>query len=170
MERNQLYGNQIKFFIASTKDKIKDANKDKEKKDLTEIDYKFKISGYNGIIDALGNLKSDNIETEIINSMEIYNKALSGLKINYLDNYDKNFTIFYLIQSALSYLMILLTIIDNPQSACPINKEYLLNKSISILEEKIEKAILIKDKKTISELKIEIGILKKLYEENLKLL
>ena len=84
-----------------------------------------------------------------------------------LNNEDKNIGLFYLLGGAITQSLILLTAFDNPQSCCPANKEIILGKTINDLEIKLQNALQLKDKKVISELKLELGIITKQYQENL---
>jgi len=170
--KQQLYINQIKYFLAKTKAGYPIAAKQREDKDLTELSYKFTKCRLNGALQALDFNFEKDIQDQIMNNISMFMKAEKDMKgkINYLDNFDKNFPMFYLIGGALSMSFILLTIYDNAQSCCPINKEIILSQTIYDLENKLQNAIATKDKPKIKEIKDEIVIITKMYMENKKFL
>ena len=170
--KQQLYINQINYFLAKTKAGFISAAKQREDKDLTEISYKFTKSRLSGALQALDFDLNKDIQDQIMNNIVMYLKAENDMKgkINYLDNNDKNFPLFYLIAGALSISFILLTISDNAQSCCPINKEIILNQTIFDLENRLQTAIATKDKPKIKEIKEELVIMTKMYKDNLQFL
>ena len=168
--KQQLYINQINYFISKTKNKLKELHIDKEKGFLTDLDFKNGKSRLNGAIQALDININNDIQDQIMLNIKTYRAALTGLKINLLNKADVNFPIFYVTGGAIDISYMLLTIFDNPQSCCPLNKEFLLNKSLNEIEEKMDLATQSKDKKLLNELKGEFNIIKKLYQDNLQYL
>ena len=170
--KQELYINQINYFLDETKDKITLANKQRENKDLTEIGYLFAINRLKGALQALELNFDNDIQSQIIHNITMFIKAQNDIKgkINYLDNNDKNYTLFNLIGGALTMTFILLTIADNPQSCCPINKDIILHQSIYNLENQLENAISNKDKPKIKQIKDELVLTINMYKENKKLL
>jgi hypothetical protein len=122
----QLYLNQAQWFYSSIKSKIEQLNTDKEKGYLTENDYSNAKSRYIGIINAMDIDNQKDVHEQIIYNINVYKKGLLELKINAIDINDPNLGLFYMLNGALTYSIILLTISDNPQSCCPLNKEIIL--------------------------------------------
>jgi hypothetical protein len=173
--KQELFINQLNYFISDTKSKIENLFRDKDREEkerhYTHIGFHNAFNRLNGMLNSLENIdKKEPIETQIINYLRIYEDKSKKLKVNYLDSLDENFPQFYDICGASTILMILLTITDNPQSCCPLNKDILLKKTLLELEDKYQKCLINKDKKTSTETKIELGIINKLYQENLKFL
>jgi hypothetical protein len=173
--KQQLYINQINYFLTETKRKIilleEDKTKD-DKREHTELSYRNSKSRLNGVFQALSLNQKEDIHTQIMNNIAMFNKASNDLKnkVNYLDDNDKNFTLFYLIGGALDISMILLTIYDNPQSCCPINKDIIFKNTMANIDKQIEEAIKAKDNKQAKELNKELAIINKQYQDNMKLL
>jgi hypothetical protein len=165
--KQNLYINQIHWFRKETKKKIENLSSDKEQGFVTEFGYKQARSRLNGSMQALDLDFRKDINEQIMSNIVMYQKAEKDIKINVLDKNDPNTGLFYLIGGAITQSLILLTAYDNPQSCCPSNKEILLGNSINKLEEGLQYAMKAKDKKVISELKIELGIITKQYQDNL---
>ena len=173
--KQQLYINQLNYFLTETKRKLVLLEEDKDKGDKrehTDISYKNAKSRLNGCFQALTLDTKEDIHTQIMSNIVMYNKASNDLKgkVDYLDPNDKNLSLFYLIGGAMDMSMILLTIYDNPQSCCPLNKDILLKETMVNLDKRIEEASKSKDKKQANELKKELIIMNKMYQENMKFL
>lgn len=157
--KQQLFINQIIFFINEYQYKLDILIKEKENYYIK--DFNNAIKNIIGKLHSLNELDINKpIEIQIINLIEYYNNKLK------LGEYRN----FYFVNGVLTILMILLTISDNPQSSCPLNKDILLKKYISDLEIKYQEAILNKDNKKVSEFKLELKIMNNYLQENFKLL
>lgn len=161
--KNQLIKNQIDYYLKDIKIKMDIFKKDNP--DLNPIYINHTISMYNGMINALSISESDNLEYIILDSISMYRKALSDIKIDFLNKNDKNYDIFYLIKGAINILMLLITVPGNPLSSCPINREYLLNLSLIKLKEDLKEAIEVKNNKLIKEIKGNIKYTEEMYKE-----
>jgi len=169
--KRQLYINQIMYFKNQLKIQQEQLKVDKEKGNITETCFKNTKSRLNGHYEALNlNLENDDIQEQIMNNLVMYKHAEKTMKINVLDNKDPNTALFYMLGGAIMKSLILLIIYDNPQSCCPMNKDLLLNDTLKSLNCKLEEASSLKDKKVVNELKSEINIITKQYQDNLKLL
>ena len=170
--RQQLYENQINFFRKEIREKLKSIKADRDKGNLTELDYLNAKARLNGRMNALIDVKTENIYESIMKNIKVYELAGKQIigKINLLDKTDKNYQLFYFLDGGVTALYTLLTIHDNTLSCCPSNKEIILNTEILKLEEDMENASKLKDKKTSSDLKVKLSIIKKAYEENLQYL
>ena len=170
--KQELLKNQILYFIKEKKTQIQDLNIAKEKGDITEHDYsnanKRLIGALNCLYDI--NLNNDLLLDKILSDINMWHQAKNNLKINFLDKEDKNLGLFFMIGGAADQLMLLLTVPENPLSACPLNVDILLSQSIIKLNSELESAIKSKDKKKISELKSDIKITTELYNKNLQVL
>ena len=165
--KQDLYINQANWSLKQTKQKLENISLEKEKGFISEIDYRNSRSRLNGALFALEMDHSKDIHEQIMYNLKMFQKAKKELKVDTLDNEDKNIGLFYLLGGAITQSLILLTAFDNPQSCCPANKEIILGKTINDLEIKLQNALQLKDKKVISELKLELGIITKQYQENL---
>lgn len=168
--KQDLYINQVLWFRKQAKEKLNKLSEDKSQGYVTEVGYRNARSRINGSIDALDMDFGKDIHNQVISNIHAYEKAEKDLKVNVLDDNDKNIGLFYLIGGAMMQSLLILTTFDNPQSCCPANKEILLGKTISSLEESLQHAMMTKDKKSISEIKKEIGIITKQYQDNAALL
>ena len=170
--KQQLYENQINFFRKEIREKLKSIKGEKDKGNLTELDYLNAKGRLNGKMNALIDVKTANIQESIMRNIKIYELAGKQVlsKINLLDKNDKNYTLFYFLDGGVTVLYTLLTIHDNTLSCCPSNKEIILNSEIINLEEAMENAVKLRDKKTASDLKVKLSLVKKAYEENLQYL
>lgn len=165
-----LYINQVIWYRKKAKEQLAKLLEDKEQGNVTETGYKNSRSRINGSIDALNMDFGKDVHNQIVHNIHVYQKAEKDLKVNVLDNNDKNIGLFYLIGGAMMQSLLLLTTVDNPQSCCPANKEILLGKTINSLEERLQQALMTKDKKQITDIKKELGIITKQYQDNLALL
>ena len=165
--KQDLYINQANWSIKQTKQKLENLSLEKEKGFISEIGYRNSRSRLNGALFALEMDHSKDIHEQIMYNLKMFQKAEKELKVDTLNNEDKNIGLFYLLGGAITQSLILLTAFDNPQSCCPANKEIILGKTINDLEIKLQNALQLKDKKVISELKLELGIITKQYQENL---
>ena len=165
--KQDLYINQANWSLKQTKQKLENLSLEKEKGFISEIGYRNSRSRLNGALFALEMDHSKDIHEQIMYNLKMFQKAEKELKVDTLNNEDKNIGLFYLLGGAITQSLILLTAFDNPQSCCPANKEIILGKTINDLEIKLQNALQLKDKKVISELKLELGIITKQYQENL---
>ena len=165
--KQDLYINQANWSLKQTKQKLENLSLEKEKGFISEIGYRNSRSRLNGALFALEMDHSKDIHEQIMYNLKMFQKAEKEIKVDTLNNEEKNIGLFYLLGGAITQSLILLTAFDNPQSCCPANKEIILGKTINDLEIKLQNALQLKDKKVISELKLELGIITKQYQENL---
>jgi len=171
MKNTELLKNQIIFFRNQKKRQIEELHISKEKGDISDFDYNMCLKSRQGALSALDlNLDDINLSTKIMDDLKMYFVAKNSLEVNFLDKQDKNISLFHLTSGAADQLMLLLTVPENPLSACPLNVDILLSQSINKLNEELETAINVKDKKKIADIKADIKITKELYDKNLALL
>lgn len=169
--KQELLKNQILYFRAKKKKEIEELLIAKEKGELTEYDYTNAMKSCQGAINSLDmNLEDSNIENKILDDINMWHKAKASLKINFLDKEDKILGLFFMVSGAANQLMLLLTVPENPLSACPLNKDILLSESLIKLNCELESAIKNSDKKKISDIKSDIKITTGLYNKNLETL
>ena len=118
--KQQLYENQINFFRKEIREKLKSIKGEKDKGNLTELDYLNAKGRLNGKMNALIDVKTANIQESIMRNIKIYELAGKQVlsKINLLDKNDKNYTLFYFLDGGVTVLYTLLTIHDNTLSCC----------------------------------------------------
>lgn len=168
--KQDLYINQINWYRKKIKQNLENLSIDKEKEYVTEFGYRNARYRLIGSLNAIDMDFGKDIHEQIMNNIAMYNKAEKDIKVNVLDDNDKNIGLFYMIGGSIMQSLILLTAFDNPQSCCPANKEIILGKTINNLEVKLQAALQAKDKKVISEIKTELGIITKQYQDNLSVL
>ena len=165
--KQELLKNQILYFREERKKEIEELQLSREKGELTEHDYSNALKSRQGAMNALDmNLEDPNLSNKILDDINMWNKAKDSLVINFLDKEDKNLSLFYMISGAANQLMLLLTVPENPLSACPLNKDILLSQSLLKLNSELEYAIKNSDKKKISDIKSDIKITTILYNKN----
>ena len=167
--KQELLKNQILYFREQKRKEIEELNIAKEKGELTEYDYTNAIKSCQGAMNSLDmNLEDPNLSNKILDDINMWNKAKPSLKVNFLDKEDKNLGLFFMISGAANQLMLLLTVPENPLSACPLNKDILLSESLIKLNSELESAIKNSDKKKINDIKSDIKITTGLYNKNLE--
>lgn len=164
--KNELVVNQINWFLKEKQRQIFDIDLAKEKGNISSIDYMCAIKSRQGAINAL-QIESSNLEAKIVEDINMYQQAKKKLEVNFLNSEDQNLGMFHLLCGAIDVLMLLLTCTSNPLSACPLNKDILLSKSIIDLEEEIKNE---KNKEKLVELKNNLKITKELWQTNQTLL
>jgi hypothetical protein len=163
MKNNELIINQINWFLLQKKKKIQKLEQMKAVSEISTSDFIRAIKSCQGAINALQLDLDSNLETKIMDDIRMYQLAKQKLEINLLDTEDKNNDMFYLLCGAIDTLMLLITSTLNPLSACPINKDILLSKTIIELEEDIKSE---KNKEKLVDLKNNLKIIKDLWLKN----
>jgi len=166
--KKELIINQINWFRKQRQSQIADLEVMKQKGDISSYDYFCAIKGRQGAINALElDINLSDLESKIVDDIRMFQQAKEKIVVNFLDKEDKNIGMFHLLSGAIDTLMILLTSNSNPLSACPLNKDILLSKSIIDLEEEIKNE---KNKEKLGELKNNLKITKELWQTNQTLL
>ena len=128
MEKDELLKNQILFYRKKYSEKLEDLNEELNKNHITSYDFKCAKNGLLGRISTLNSLIDLNDESKIMDlifdKFNVLNNSLKTLKINFLDENDKNLDIFHLLHGSCIVLLLLMTVPENPLSCCPENKKF----------------------------------------------
>lgn len=132
MDKTGLLLNQISYFKKIYLDKIESNNSELQKGTLTANDCRFSNKSMLGRISVLNDLiETDKnlIHTKLMDDFNLYTKQLKSLKVNLLDKEDPNQNLFYFLNGCICVSMLLMTVPENPLSACPENKEIFKNET-----------------------------------------
>lgn len=165
-----LLKNQIDYFIDKANEEIDKILSGIERGDISKIDGKNAMSRLEGKLYSLKEvINSDNRDDkirEIMNSNMLLKDNIAR-KIKFTNKKDPNIGLFHYYCGIVDTMLILITIPSNPLSACPLNKDYLLSKSLDSLKEELKDC---KDTTKKKDIKISIKITEELYNKNLKYL
>ena len=148
--------------------------------EIKRILFDFQIEYYKKYYSVkLNDELSSPISAALYNArIQMYNGRIYALTIDYTDLYDtynlcnkklikcaNKTDDFWYYTGVVNTCLLMMTVPENSLSACPKNKNILLKREIDDLENKLKTTLGKKD-----EIKINLNIVKKLYENNLKLL
>ena len=169
MKKTKLLINQLLWFKKNYTEKMSVNNELLAKKDLTESDHLFAQKGLLGRINAINTIletEESKMSNSILDEFNLYNHSLAGLEVNLMDKEDENLGLFYFLNGACSVLLLLMTVPENPLSACPKNIEILLSDTLTDLKQDLEFASKVKDADKIKDIKANIKITEELYNKN----